>query len=193
MQFVRTFARLAENHGLNVLETARLFAMGHSAAADGIIACFDAKYQYLHWRPSHAIQRADTDGNPATDADPTWTSLLVVNHPEYPSAHGCTSTGAYDTLRAFFGGDVTITIDSDHPNAVQRYRTYDKFNDITKEIDDARVFAGLHWRHSMRHGNQIGRRVARHVVRNFFRPTTARFATNQRPARHTDSLWRQAP
>ena len=29
----------------------------------------------------------------------------------------------------------------------------------------------LHWRHSMRHGDQIGRKVASHVVRRFFRPT----------------------
>jgi hypothetical protein len=42
--------------------------------------------------------------------------------------------------------------------------------DATREIDDARVWAGLHWRHSMRHGAKIGREVARHVSGNFFQP-----------------------
>jgi hypothetical protein len=172
MQLNRTLTRLAVDRGLNVVETARLFAMGLTASADGIIACFDAKYHYMHWRPIHAIGRADTDGNPATEPDPTWTPLLVVpNHPEYPSAHGCGSTATYDTLHAYFGGDIPITIDSQYPNAVQRVRTYSRFNDITKEIDDARVYAGLHWRHSMRHGDQIGRTVAKHLLDNFFQPT----------------------
>jgi hypothetical protein len=183
MQLNWTFARLATDLGLNVIETARLFAMGHSAHADGIIACFDAKYRYMHWRPFHAIPRGDTDGNPATAPDPTWSPLINVNHPEYPSAHGCGSTATYDSLRAYFGGDVQITIDSQQPNVVQRERTYGKFNDITKEIDDARVFAGLHWRHSMRHGDQVGRRVARHLINKFFRPTTAVFAADYRRSR----------
>ena len=40
--------------------------------ADTMIACWEAKYHYYFWRPTHAIQRADTDGNPATTPDPTW-------------------------------------------------------------------------------------------------------------------------
>ena len=31
-----------------------------------MIACWEAKYHYMFWRPNHAIGRADTDGNPAT-------------------------------------------------------------------------------------------------------------------------------
>jgi hypothetical protein len=42
-------------------------------------------------------------------------------------------------------------------------------NAIMREIDDARVWGGLHWRHSMRHGGQIGRKIAMHVSKNFFR------------------------
>jgi hypothetical protein len=55
------------------------------ATADAVLACFDAKYHYLSWRPIHAVPRADTDGNPATERDPTWTPLIYPNlHPNHP-------------------------------------------------------------------------------------------------------------
>jgi hypothetical protein len=53
---------------------------------------------------------------------------------------------------------------------IQNVRTYYDMNALMRDIDDARVWAGLHWRHSMRHGDQVGRKVARHVTDNFFRP-----------------------
>jgi hypothetical protein len=37
-----------------------------------------------------------------------------------------------------------------------------------REIGDARVWAGLHWRNSIRDGMRIGRRVAAHVDRRLF-------------------------
>ena len=164
----------ATQYQLDVLATARLFAMGFAAAADGVIGCFDAKYHYLAWRPHHAIRRADTDGNPLTEpADPTWTPFVLPtpNHPEYPSAHTCLSYATYDALHAFFGGDTPITIAAfdapGNPISISP-RTYAKFNDIEKEIVDARVLGGMHFRHSNMNGAQIGRKVAKNMVKNFF-------------------------
>jgi hypothetical protein len=167
-----TLERAAIHYQLDVVQTARLFAMGFTAAADGLIGCFDAKYHYLSWRPQHAIWRADTDGNLLTEpADLSWTPFLPTpNHPEYPAAHTCVSYALYDTMRAFFGGDIPITIatiGSAGPVSTP-LRTYYKFNDIEKEIADARVFGGMHFRHSNMNGAQLGRKVARNVVRNFF-------------------------
>jgi hypothetical protein len=171
----RNLINLAISRGLSVRETARLFAMVHTAAADAIIAGFEAKYHYATWRPRTAIPRADTDGNADTDADPTWIPLLSVNHPEYPSAHGFWSTAVTDAVASFFGTNkVTWTISTSQsavPQVIQTERTYYSLNALMREVDDARVWAGLHWRHSMRHGDQIGRKVASHVVRRFFRPT----------------------
>lgn len=170
----RNLINLAISRGLSVRETARLFAMVHTAAADAIIAGFEAKYQYATWRPRTAIPRADTDGNEDTDADPTWMPLLSVNHPEYPSAHAFWSTAVTDAVAAFFGTHkVTWTIRTSRsavPQVIQTDRTYYSLNALMREVDDARVWAGLHWRHSMRHGGQVGRKVASHVVRKFFRP-----------------------
>jgi hypothetical protein len=148
--------------------------MVYTAATDALIVGFEAKCFHKGWRPRTAIPRADSDGNPDTDADPTWTPLLQVNHPEYPSAHGFISTAVTRAVRAFFAtNSITWTIVTSPvavPQLVQTERTYHNLNAITREIDDARVWAGLHWRHSMRDGDRIGRTVARHVVENFFRP-----------------------
>ncbi len=98
-----------------------------------------------------------------------------MNHPEYPSAHSYSSTAFTDSIARFFGTNkVTWTLTASKaifPQLVQTERTYRDMNRIMREIDDARVWAGLHWRHSMRHGGQIGRKVAKHVFDNFFRPT----------------------
>src|SRR5207253_10609016 len=63
--------RLAVDHGLDLVQAARMLAMAHVSGGDGMIACFEAKYHYWFWRPYQAIPRADTDGNPATEPDPT--------------------------------------------------------------------------------------------------------------------------
>ena len=165
---------LAISRGLDIRQTARYLAMVYTAAADANIAGFEAKYFYRYWRPRTAIPRADTDGNPETDPDPSWTPLISVNHPEYPSAHSYSSTAITDTMARFFGTNkVTWTLTASRAaisQLVRTERTYHDLNAVMREIYDARVWAGLHWRHSMMHGAQIGRKVSKYVCDNFFRP-----------------------
>jgi len=170
----RNLVSLAISQGLGVAETARLFAMVHTAATDAVIAGFAAKYHYRAWRPRTAIPLADADGNPDTDGDPTWRPLLSVNHPEYPSGHGFWSSAVLDAVGAFFGTHkLTWTIATSKaavPALVQTERTYHRLNVLMREIGDARVWAGLHWRHAIRDGVRIGRRVSAHVSKRYFRP-----------------------
>jgi hypothetical protein len=171
VQWPRALRALALEKGLGLAETARMLTLMQVAGADAVLACFDAKYHYLFWRPIHAIRRADTDGNPATEPDPTWTPLLFVNHPEYPGAHGCLTTAITETMAAFFGTDkVTFSVESTVPTVQQKTRYYERFSDAAKEVYDARTWAGLHFRNSTMEGAWIGKKVARHVVANFFRP-----------------------
>jgi hypothetical protein len=171
----RNLVNLAVARNLDVAETARFFAMVHTAASDAVIAGFAAKYYYTAWRPRTAIVQADADDNPDTDADPTWRPLLSVNHPEYPSGHGFWSAAVLDAVGAYFRKNrLTWTITTSKaavPALVKTERTYDHLNTLMREIGDARVWAGLHWRHAIRHGMQVGRRVAAHVTRHYFRPT----------------------
>jgi hypothetical protein len=44
---------------------------------------------------------------------------------------------------------------------------FDRLRDVRAEVKLARIYGGLHLRHSMEDGEQIGRRTARVVGRNF--------------------------
>jgi hypothetical protein len=161
--------RIVTDGGLDLVQAARMLAMAHVAGGDAYIACFDAKYHYWFWRPYQAIPRADTDGNPATVADPTWTPLRPTpNHPEYPSAHASHSTAVAAALRAFFGTDnVSFSLDS---RVTGTTREYERFHDAVKEVNRARVLAGFHFRNSDQEGSSVGRNVARYVDENYFQP-----------------------
>jgi hypothetical protein len=161
--------RLAAARQLDLVQTARMLAMAHVSGADAMIACFDAKFTYWFWRPDHAIPGAGTDGNPATEPDPTWQPLRPTpNFPEYPSAHACHSSAVARALQTFFGTDkVTFSLDSRVTGAT---RMYDSFHDVVKDVDLARVLAGFHFRNSDLQGSDLGRRVGVYVVGHLFRP-----------------------
>ena len=106
-------ARSVVPRGYALADTARLFALVNFAACDGMIAGFDAKYDYGFWRPYHAIRLADTDGNPATEPDPLWTSLLAApNHPEYISTHSTVTGAALRVLALLLGDETPFTLSS---------------------------------------------------------------------------------
>jgi hypothetical protein len=188
----RNLSSLVTARGLGVRDTARLFAMAHTAAADAAIAGMEAKYHYRTWRPRTAIPRAADDGNPKTEADPTWVPLLSVNHPEYPSAHAFFSTAFSDAVAAFFGTDqLEWTLETDKtavPALVQTRRTYRGNAALMADIENARIWAGLHYRNSMNEGRVLGARIAAHVTTNYFRPRTPA-ALAQLPRTGTSRPW----
>jgi hypothetical protein len=119
----------------------------------------------MSWRPVHAVQRADTDGNPRTTADPTWQPLLNVNHPEYPSGHACLTGGVTAALAAYFHRDrLAFTMDS---TVTGTQRSFDSLHASVDQVVEARIDSGLHFRHSMLDGATLGRRTAAWTVRSF--------------------------
>src|SRR5690606_6672991 len=85
---------ISEADGLTLVENARLFALLSLAEADAGICSWDNKFAFEAWRPVTAIQRADEDGNPATEPDPDWMPLLTTPpFPTYTSGHS-TFSGA---------------------------------------------------------------------------------------------------
>ena len=164
--------RLATARHLDLVRTARMLALAHVAGGDAMIACFDAKYHYWFWRPYQAIPLADSDGNPATVADPSWKPLgTTPNFPEYPSAHACHSTAVAGALDAFFGTDqVRFTLDSRAPGVTGTTRTYNRLHDVVKDVNRARVLVGFHFLGSDLQGSALGGKVSRYVARHYFRP-----------------------
>lgn len=169
----RNLIGLATARNLDAVDTARLFAMAHTAASDAAIVGMEAKYFYRTWRPRTAIPRAAEDGNPRTASDPKWTPLLTVNHPEYPAAHGFFSAALTKAVATFFGTDkVEWTIKTSKeavPQLVKTERTYKSLKALMDDVHNARVWSGLHYRNSMREGGALGLRVAEHVMKKHFR------------------------
>jgi hypothetical protein len=174
--FNALFRQLAQTQDLDISEAARMFAMADLAAADATIACWKDKYYYRFWRPITAIRLADTDGNPATVADPSWTPLFsgappltTPAFPEHPSGHTAISGAVVETLKNFFGTDkVSFTMFSGLSGTT---REFDRFSVAMREIIDARVWAGIHFRTADTQGHAMGRKVAHILEMNYFRPS----------------------
>lgn len=168
-QYARIFRDFAARQGLGLADNARLFAMLYVTGADSLIAGTDSKYYFAFWRPVTAIRAGDTDGNDATVGDPNWTPLAATpGHPEYPAAHGCVTAAWAEALHAFFGTKrVRITLTS---AVTGTSRTFDNTDDLIREIIDARIFGGMHYRTSVVHGTVLGRKVAHWVAGHYFRP-----------------------
>ena len=158
--------------GLSVSENARLFALLSLATADSQIVAMREKYSRPHWRPVTAI-RAAADLEIATlKGDRTWEPLLVTPpHPDYPSAHAVFSGAAESVLKGFFQHDnVNVSVTFPAPFGVTR--TFRTFSEITEEVDNARVWGGIHFRSADRDGSEIGRKVGAMVMREFPKPAT---------------------
>jgi hypothetical protein len=156
---------------LDPWQTARLYALLNAAMSDGFVAGWYAKYRYHWWRPVTAIPRAASDGNPATIADPTWTSLLPTpEHPEYPSTHSVLSATAAGVLDCTLGEDragVTVTGDGRWWRAA---RHYPGFQATAREVAESRVYAGAHFRSANEAGLTQGRWIASIACDRALRP-----------------------
>jgi hypothetical protein len=153
----------------NLADNARLIAMIETASADVGTACFDAKYAYNFWRPTSAIRLADTDTNPATEADPTWIPFVVTpNHPEYPAAHTCADGSVMEIVRSFYGTkNVRFSYDSTVTGTTHHYERTD---DMVRDVKNGRVWGGMHFRNSTEVGAELGKDVAKWVAKQHFQP-----------------------
>jgi hypothetical protein len=167
--FNAIFRQLADTQELDIAEAARMFAMGNMAGADGAIGCWKDKYYWNFWRPITAIRQADNDGNPATLADQTWTPLFTTPpFPEHPSGHTCISGAVVKTLQDFFGTDKIAF--GTFSGFSQSSRSFERFSEAIKEIIDARVWAGIHFRTADVQGAVLGKKVARYLREHYFQP-----------------------
>lgn len=153
-------------HGLGASAAARYFAVATIAGADAVIAAWDAKLRYHSWRPVTAINLADTDGNDATEADPTWAPLLVTPpFPEYVSGHTTVIGAVTQALRELDGTRV-VDLDMQSPvtGTTRHYETSRTLND---EGIGARIWGGIHFRTADEVGRDVGRDVGRWAFRSF--------------------------
>jgi hypothetical protein len=156
-------------YGVDIVDSALLFAMMNLSAADAAINCWNDKYYWDFWRPWTAIQRADEDGNPDTEPDPSWTALLTAPYPENPSGHLCGDSAHLEVLQMFFGTDkIRFGVTSSRFPGERRY--FDRFSQALKEIIDARIWAGLHFRTADVQAKILGRKVVHYMAAHYFQP-----------------------
>jgi hypothetical protein len=162
-----SFRKLVLDHQLDIVQASRFMAMVSVTYADALIACFDAKYHYVLWRPITAIRAGHTDGNEATVGDPTWSTLLAAtpNHPEYPSAHSCITPAGGLVIARFLGPKIDFTVPS---LTGLGDRHFARANDLEYDVGNARIWGGIHFRSAIEDGVEIGKKTAHHVLAHHF-------------------------
>jgi hypothetical protein len=155
--------QVALEQGRSIEHNARAFALINMATSDSLVASFATKYHYNFWRPETAIRAGDMDGNDKTDPDNTWKPLILTPcFPSYASNHASGSYGGAEVLRRIYGaGGHAITIENPAVPGIVFH--YTKFDDITADIDDARVYGGIHFRFDQEGGARLGRNVGTYV------------------------------
>lgn len=159
---------IATKRHLSTSQQARLFVMTSMSTADSLIACWENKDHWNFWRPQTAIQLADTDGNPATVADPTWTSLGAnPGYPDPPSGFNCLVSGAMNAARAYFGTD-RMRFSLTSVGAAPVTRNYTRFSGPIKDAIEGRILIGIHFRRADVQGAWLGQKVARYLSTHYF-------------------------
>ncbi|WP_206513019.1 vanadium-dependent haloperoxidase [Larkinella soli] len=165
---------VAADRKLDLLSTARLFALVNIAMADSYTAGWDSKFHYNFWRPKTAIQAAETDGNPATAADPQWEPLMPTPPvQDYPSTHSTLGNAAAVVMAQLLGDNVSFTMTSNTADPSNPKRSFTSFSQAAKENADSRVMVGIHFRFSCNAGLDLGAKVGQWTVSNYLKPTGA--------------------
>ena len=127
-------------------------------------------------RPNPTGVIDNNDGNPRTAGDSSW--ALLINNPPYPDYTSGTNVFASAATRAlerFFGTDrltFSVTTTNTGPT-IEDTRTYRRFSQAAQDVEDARVYLGIHFRFADVAARKQGRQVADWAFENFLRPVEA--------------------
>ena len=172
----RGLRSIATARGLDVGESARLFALANMAAADAIMTAWDNKNRHNQWRPVTAIREADADGNPDTAADPTWTPLIATPpYPDWSSGANNVNAAYVRAAALLFGTDrMDFTLTSTTSPVLlpppHNARAYTHFNDVADDMVEARMLLGIHFRASDDEARAEGKRIGTRAFACFLRP-----------------------
>jgi hypothetical protein len=151
--------------GRELTRNARLYAAVTAAMNDAEIAVFEAKYHFNFWRPITAIRNGDRDDNPATERDPDWLPLIVTPiQPEYPCAHCLLAATIATVIRIDAGKDPLPTLSTTSNTLPGVTRRWTRTEDVVREVSNARIWDGVHYRNSCEVGNRMGEQIGQLVA-----------------------------
>lgn len=154
--------QLALANGSTLAANARVLALLNMAMSDALTSSMETKYHYDFWRPETAIRAGDSDGNERTVGDSDFIPFIATPcFPGYPSAHASAGYAARSILGRVWGmgGQALVVSHPTQPIVVH----YTSLKQITDDIDDARVFGGIHFRFDQEAGAKQGRQVGQYV------------------------------
>jgi hypothetical protein len=171
VQILNEAARLVSaTQGKTLAQNAHDLALLNMAICDGLISSMETKYFYNRWRPVTAIRFGDTDDNPKTDVNATWLPLVgTPPFPSYPSAHASSSGAARRVLEYVYGRS-GFAVDLTSPTAPGVVLHYTAWKQITDDIDDARIYGGIHFRSDQQAGAEQGSKVGIYIITHNLRP-----------------------
>lgn len=167
---------LVAQEDLELVESARLFALLNMAIFDAYVSVFENKFFYNHWRPYTAIRWAANDGNPNTVPEESWTNTHQHTYafPSYPSAHGAACAAAQSAFAEVFGKEYSFTMRTEQVDIAGPFsgkiqmlpatRSFDSFSDAAMECAISRVYLGIHFRYDSIAGFDLGQQVGRNVI-----------------------------
>lgn len=160
---------LATEHPRSLTDHARALALLNLSMSDGLATVMETKYHYAFWRPETAIRAGDADGNDRTMGRADFAPFVATPcFPSYPSAHASASYAARWILeRTWEGADFSVTLS--HPAVPSVAVTYTNLKQITDDIDDARVYGGIHFRFEQEAGGTQGHQIANYVLLHVLR------------------------
>ena len=181
-QVARTIAIAMKN---TMVRNVRLFALLNYVLADVGVSILMSKYYYDFWRPINAIRSGFAD----TPAEPNWLPMgapadgngdnFTPNNPSFISGHAAIASGAFETLRRFYGtDDIPFEFQSDEYNGKTldsitgqprppRTRSFQNLTQAEMEAFNARIYAGIHWRIDQIYAQILGHDVARYIFQKF--------------------------
>ena len=155
---------VAVNQGMDISDSARLFAATNTSIADAIGTAWNAKLRYMWWRPISAIRESIDDGDPLTVPDPSWTSLLPAPpYPEWPSGL-CSVIAAMTASLQHITGGVNVTLGTPSVG----YRTWTDKDTLDGTAVEARIWSGIHFRTSDEVAIEIGNASADYILDRYF-------------------------
>ena len=99
-------------------------------------------------------------------SNPAFTPLITTPcFPGYPSAHATLSGAAREVLEQLFTRRARPLMLA-HPAVPGIVLSYRKLKEITDDIDDARVYGGVHFRFEQEAGADLGRRIGEYLYKH---------------------------
>jgi hypothetical protein len=166
------FRDLARSRGLNAVDTARFFALENMAFHDALFVSMSAKFVYGFWRPTTAIREAARDGNPATEPDPTFVSLLPTPpYPSYPGNYACIAGAMTRIFERSFGRDnIPFTMTWATPGGGTVARSYNGFRQLADEAARSRIYGGIHFTFETTSSQGVCIPLGDYIFSNVLRP-----------------------